>query len=239
MGEGIGSFASASSSSLGMTITSSQFQLSKVGLNKGLGRRHIDIEPHGRDLQLEVCRERYSRSKLLLQNLHILFKVDFDQGFKGLRLSSFAGVLGFIKIGIAKVINDDDAVAQRRLEDKHLEERTNTDRLVKEQEMVHLGVKVGADITIAEVPGQEGPENACPIILLRNLDLENILCNGMRLICKRFDPNVINAEIVAGHHAGIRVFFLRIPHAPFEEDMLPFKLNRKQFHESLSSAMIN
>nr|GEW74710.1 ATP-dependent DNA helicase PIF1-like [Tanacetum cinerariifolium] len=74
---------------------------------------------------------------------------------------------------------------------------------------------------------------------VRNLDLENILCNGTRLICKRFDPNVINAEIVDGHHAGIRVFFLRIPHAPSEEDILPFKLNRKQFHKSLSFAMIN
>ncbi|GKG18576.1 ATP-dependent DNA helicase PIF1-like protein, partial [Tanacetum coccineum] len=51
----------------------------------------------------------------------------------------------------------------------------------------------------------------CPIILLRNLDLANGLCNGTRLICKRFDPNVINAEIVAGQHAGVRVLLPRIP----------------------------
>ncbi|GJZ83932.1 hypothetical protein Tco_0649105 [Tanacetum coccineum] len=61
-------------------------------------RRHIDLESHRRDLQLEVRRERYSRSKLLFQNLQILFKVYFDQGFEGLRLSSFARVLGFIKV---------------------------------------------------------------------------------------------------------------------------------------------
>ncbi|GJS09265.1 hypothetical protein Tco_0366061 [Tanacetum coccineum] len=67
------------------------------------GRRHIDLESHQRDLQLEVRRERYSRSKLLFQNLQILFKVDFDQGFEGLRLSNFARVLGLIKVGIAKV----------------------------------------------------------------------------------------------------------------------------------------
>ncbi|GJY95093.1 hypothetical protein Tco_0511454 [Tanacetum coccineum] len=48
--------------------------------------------------------------------------------------------------------------AQRQLEDKQLEERTNTDNLVKEQEKVHLGIKVRADITITGVPGQEGPE---------------------------------------------------------------------------------
>nr|GEW17936.1 zinc finger, CCHC-type [Tanacetum cinerariifolium] len=116
-------------------------------------RRYIDLESHWRDLQLEVHRERYSRSKLLFQNLQILFKVDFDLGFKGLRLSSFARVLGFIKVS-----NDDTVVAQRRLEDKQLEEKKNTDCLVKEQEKVHLIIKVGANITVIGVPGQEGTE---------------------------------------------------------------------------------
>nr|GEW68346.1 zinc finger, CCHC-type [Tanacetum cinerariifolium] len=45
---------------------------------------------------------------------------------------------------------------QRRLKDKQLEEKTNTDCLVKEQEKVHLGIKVGANITVIGVPGQEG-----------------------------------------------------------------------------------
>ncbi|GJR61333.1 hypothetical protein Tco_1503495, partial [Tanacetum coccineum] len=55
-----------------------------------------------------------------------------------------------------QVSNDDAAVAQKRLEDKQLEEKTNTDCLVKEQEKVHLGIKVGANIMVARVPGQEG-----------------------------------------------------------------------------------
>jgi hypothetical protein len=49
-------------------------------------------------------------------------------------------------------------VAQRKLEVKKLEGKTNTDCLVKEQEKVHLGIKVGADITVTGVPGQEGAE---------------------------------------------------------------------------------
>ncbi|GJR50264.1 hypothetical protein Tco_1400785 [Tanacetum coccineum] len=36
--------------------------------------------------------------------------------------------------------------------------KTNTDCLVKEQEKVHLGIKVGANITVTGVPGQEGAE---------------------------------------------------------------------------------
>ncbi|GJU08026.1 retrovirus-related pol polyprotein from transposon TNT 1-94 [Tanacetum coccineum] len=57
-----------------------------------------------------------------------------------------------------KVSNDDTAVAQRRLEDKQPEEKTNTDCLVKEQEKVHIGIKVGEDIMVTGVPGQEGSE---------------------------------------------------------------------------------
>nr|GEV27292.1 zinc finger, CCHC-type [Tanacetum cinerariifolium] len=213
--------------------------------NDGPCRRHIDLEYDRRDLLLEVHKERYSRSKLLFQNLQILFKVDFDQGFKVLRLSSFARVLGFIKVGIAKVnstrlniekldvnivqkhggskhvglkklgskqvgfkqlghkqvgfkqldlgvetgfhgvqdekrvwfevelhgaqedreaevfqvSNDDTSVAQRRLKDKQLEEKTNTDCLVKEQEKVDLGIKAGANITVTGVSDQKGAED--------------------------------------------------------------------------------
>nr|GEV57667.1 hypothetical protein [Tanacetum cinerariifolium] len=54
---------------------------------------------------------------------------------------------------------------------------------------------------------------------------------------KRFDPNVINAEIAVGQHAGVRVLLPRIPLAPSEEDMFPFKLKRTQFHIRLSFAM--
>ncbi|GKC91386.1 hypothetical protein Tco_1152035, partial [Tanacetum coccineum] len=39
------------------------------------------------------------------------------------------------------------------------EEKTNTDCLVKEQEKVHLGIKMGANITVTGVPGQEGAES--------------------------------------------------------------------------------
>ncbi|GJX72547.1 hypothetical protein Tco_0309718 [Tanacetum coccineum] len=59
---------------------------------------------------------------------------------------------------VFQVSTYDTAVAQRRLEDKQPEEKTNTDCLVKERENVHLGIKVGANITVTGVPGQEGAE---------------------------------------------------------------------------------
>nr|GEV95939.1 hypothetical protein [Tanacetum cinerariifolium] len=52
--------------------------------------------------------------------------------------------------------NDDTVVTQRQLEDKQLEDKTNTDCLVNDQEKVHLGINVGANITVTRVPGQKG-----------------------------------------------------------------------------------
>ncbi|GJV12521.1 hypothetical protein Tco_1354062 [Tanacetum coccineum] len=75
---------------------------------------------------------------------HVWFEVELhgDQGDR--------------KVVVFQVSNDDVAVAQRRLEDKQLEEKINADCLVKEQEKVHLGIKVGPNIMVTGVPGQEG-----------------------------------------------------------------------------------
>jgi len=77
----------------------------------------------------------------------------------------------------------------------------------------------------------------CPIILLRNLDPHNGLCNGTRLVVRAFEDNAIDAEIVNGQHHGKRVFILRIPLSPSEDINLPFKFKRKQFPIRLSFAM--
>nr|GEY39038.1 hypothetical protein [Tanacetum cinerariifolium] len=68
--------------------------------------------------------------------------------------------LGSNKLGSNNLVsNDDTAVAQRRLNDKQPKEKKNTDYLVKEQENKHLGVKVGENITVTGVPGQEGAKD--------------------------------------------------------------------------------
>ncbi|GJW19150.1 zinc finger, CCHC-type containing protein [Tanacetum coccineum] len=68
------------------------------------------------------------------------------------------GAQGDHEAEVFQVSNDDATVAQRRLEDKQPEEKTNMDCLVKEQKKVHLGIKVGANITVTGVPEQEGAE---------------------------------------------------------------------------------
>ncbi|GKB33987.1 hypothetical protein Tco_0873388 [Tanacetum coccineum] len=69
------------------------------------------------------------------------------------------GAQGNHEAEVFQVSNDDVAVAQRRLEEKQLEEKTNTDCLVNEKEKVHTGIKEGTNIMVTRVPGQKGAED--------------------------------------------------------------------------------
>jgi ATP-dependent DNA helicase PIF1 len=53
-----------------------------------------------------------------------------------------------------------------------------------------------------------------PIILLRNLNQKEGLCNGTRLIVRALQPHVIDAEICVGKLSGKRVFIPRIASQP-------------------------
>ncbi|KAK9273825.1 hypothetical protein L1049_018636 [Liquidambar formosana] len=77
----------------------------------------------------------------------------------------------------------------------------------------------------------------CPIMLLRNLDPSNGLCNGTRMVCKSFGNNVIHAEITTGQHAGKQVLLPRIPLSPAENEGYPFQFRRKQFPIRLCFSM--
>ena len=77
----------------------------------------------------------------------------------------------------------------------------------------------------------------CPIILLRNIDPSEGLCNGTRLVCHDFKPNVIDAEIAVGHYRGKKVFIPKIPFLPAENENYHFPFKRTQFQVRLSFAM--
>ncbi|KAK9666371.1 hypothetical protein RND81_14G180300 [Saponaria officinalis] len=77
----------------------------------------------------------------------------------------------------------------------------------------------------------------CPVILLRNLFPSAGLCNGTRLICVQFTPNVIECIITNGHHSGEHVFIPRIKLRPSSSSNYPFQFQRNQFLLKLSFAM--
>ncbi|XP_015161034.1 uncharacterized protein [Solanum tuberosum] len=76
-----------------------------------------------------------------------------------------------------------------------------------------------------------------PVILLRNLNPSEGLCNGTRLICLNFKTHVISAKIVSGDFKGKHVFIPRIPLLSSQDEKLPIPFKRTQFPIRLCFAM--
>lgn len=75
-----------------------------------------------------------------------------------------------------------------------------------------------------------------PIILLRNINPSEGLCNGTRLVCCSFAQHVIEVQVITGKHAGLRTFLPRITLTP-SNMTFPFVLRRRQFPVQPAFAM--
>ncbi|XP_076882479.1 uncharacterized protein LOC143530956 [Bidens hawaiensis] len=75
-----------------------------------------------------------------------------------------------------------------------------------------------------------------PIILLRNLNPNDGLCNGTRLIITQLLPTTIEARIMTGKFIGRRLYIPKIS-LSYKDKELPFEFKRKQFPIKLCYAM--
>jgi hypothetical protein len=68
----------------------------------------------------------------------------------------------------------------------------------------------------------------CPVMVLKNLDAANGLCNGSRGILTRHSNRVLEVRLLTGEHAGQTVFIPRVANQS-SEDEVAFKFTRRQF----------
>ncbi|XP_071705205.1 uncharacterized protein [Rutidosis leptorrhynchoides] len=75
-----------------------------------------------------------------------------------------------------------------------------------------------------------------PIMLLRNIDQPNGLCNGTRLTVIKLEKSLITARVITGTNIGFETLIPRMQLSPTDKS-LPFKITRKQFPVSMCFAM--
>jgi hypothetical protein len=76
-----------------------------------------------------------------------------------------------------------------------------------------------------------------PVILLRNVDPTNGLCNGTRLIIEHCGKWVLQARILCGAHKGSVVLVPRMDLITGDGERLPFTKRRRQFPVALTLSM--
>ena len=76
----------------------------------------------------------------------------------------------------------------------------------------------------------------CPVMVLRNINPGDGVCNGSRGILTRATPRVLEVRLLTGEHAGELIFIPRMGIIP-NETQVPFKLKRLQFPIRLCFAM--
>lgn len=80
-------------------------------------------------------------------------------------------------------------------------------------------------------------KESCPLILLRNLNPAEGLCNGTRLICRQLRRHTICAEIAFGQYKGKNIFIPRIPLQTPDNEKNGIPFIRRQFPVRLCFAM--
>ena len=105
----------------------------------------------------------------------------------------------------------------------------SSDRLIDIEKSHQYPVEFLNSISASEMPPHRlCLKKGCPVMLLRNFDPQNGHCNGSRYIIENLTPNLIDARLAVGPHAGKQLFIPRIPIIPTDE-LFPFQMQRKQF----------
>lgn len=114
---------------------------------------------------------------------------------------------------------------------------TSVDSVANEEDAISFPEEYLNSVDISGLPPHKLIlKPGTPILLLRNIDPRNGLCNGTRLICKSLGRNIIQAEIATGPQAGKAVLIPRIVLIS-DSEQAGVEFRRRQFPVRLAFAM--
>jgi len=105
----------------------------------------------------------------------------------------------------------------------------NSERLGEDDPLLNYPVEYLNEINCGTLPlAKLELKIGCPVMVLKNLDAANGVCNGSRGILTRYSNRVLEVKLLTGEHAGQTVFIPRITNEPSDEENA-FKFTRRQF----------
>ena len=105
----------------------------------------------------------------------------------------------------------------------------NSEQLGEDDPMLNYPVKYLNEINFGLLPLVKLElKIGCPVMVLKNLDAANGVCNDSRGILTRFDNRVLEVRLLTGEHAGKTVFILKVANQPGEEENA-FRFTKRQF----------
>jgi hypothetical protein len=105
----------------------------------------------------------------------------------------------------------------------------NSEQLGEDDPLLNYPVEYLNEINCGTLPlAKLELKIGCPVMVLKNLDAANGVCNGSRGILTRFGNRVLEVRLLTGQHAGKTVFIPRVANQPGEDENA-FRFTRRQF----------
>jgi hypothetical protein len=105
----------------------------------------------------------------------------------------------------------------------------NSEQLGEQDPLLNYPVEYLNEINSGSMPlAKLELKIGCPVMVLKNLDAANGVCNGSRGILTRHSNRVLEVRLLTGEHAGQTVFIPRVASQP-SDDENAFRFTRRQF----------
>jgi len=95
----------------------------------------------------------------------------------------------------------------------------NSERLEEQDPMLNYPVEYLNEINYGSLPlAKLKLKTGCPVMVLKNLDAANGVCNGSRGILTRHNNRMLEVKLLTGEHAGETVFIPRVANQPLDKE---------------------